>query len=142
MDEYLSRIRPENILNDLEKDSCEGAITLNECTMALARMENNKSPGLDGICVEFYKKFWPLIGEMMVNVFNESYERGKLPKSERTSVMSLIFKKGKEDEIGNYRPISLTNVDYRILAFILSNRLQGVLSSIIHTDQTAYIIIF
>ena len=39
----------------------------------------------------------------------------------------------------NYRPISLTNVDYRILAFILSARLQGVIESIVSPDQTAYI---
>ena len=53
--------------------------------------------------------------------------------------MTLIYKKGEEDEIGNYRPISLTNVDYRILAFVLSNRLQNVIPSVINTDQTTYI---
>ena len=53
--------------------------------------------------------------------------------------MTLTFKKGEEDEIGNFRPISLTNVDYRILAFVLSNRLQNIIPSIVNTDQTAYI---
>ena len=53
--------------------------------------------------------------------------------------MTLIFKQGDREDISNYRPISLTNVDYRILAFILSARLQGVIESIVSPDQTAYI---
>ena len=51
--------------------------------------------------------------------------------------MSLIFKKGDDDDISNYRPISLTNVDYRILAFTLAERIQLVISDITSTDQTA-----
>ena len=70
---------------------------------------------------------------------NDSYAEGILPDSERTAVMTLIFKKGEEDVIGIFRSISLTNVDYRILAFVLSNRLQNIIPSIVNTDQTAYI---
>ena len=53
--------------------------------------------------------------------------------------MSLIHKKDEKDDIANYRPISLTNVDYRILTFVLANRLQKVIGKIINDDQTAYI---
>ena len=112
---------------------------MDECTLAVSKMKINKSPGLDGICIEFYKKFWPVVGKLLVDVFNDSYAEGILPDSERTAVMTLIFKKGEEDEIGNFRPISLTNVDYRILAFVLSNRLQNIIPSIVNTDQTVYI---
>ena len=52
--------------------------------------------------------------------------------------MSLIFKKGNEEDISNYRSISLTNVDYRLLAFTLAERMQKVISEIISSDQTAY----
>ena len=52
--------------------------------------------------------------------------------------MTLIHKKYDKDEIGNYRPISLTNVGYRILAFVLANRLQKVMAKIVNEDQTAY----
>ena len=135
----LGFLNAERPLSDLGKDSCEGEITLDECTLAVSKMKINKSPGLYGICIEFYKKFWPVVGRLLVDVFNDSYAEGILPDSERTAVMTLIFKKGEEDEIGNFRPISLTNVDYRILAFILSNRLQNIIPSVVNTDQTAYI---
>ena len=102
-------------------------------------MKRNKSPGLDGICIEFYQVFWPLIGNVLVRVFNQSFETGILPPSQRLAVMTLIHKKDDKNDISNYRPISLTNTDYRILAHILANRLQRVMDKIVSKDQTAYI---
>ena len=58
--------------------------------------------------------------------------------SQRISVMTLIHKKDDKDEIGNYGPISLTNVDYRILAFVLENILQKIMAKIVNGDQTPY----
>ena len=87
-------------------------------------MKHNKSPGLDGITTEFYQAFWLLLGNFLVDVYNECYEEGIQPDSQRQAVFSLIFKKGNADDIANYRPISLTNVDYRILAFTLAQRMQ------------------
>ena len=84
-------LNTERILSDLEKASCEGEITLDECTLAVSKMKINKSPGLDGICIEFYKKFWPVVGKLLVAVFNDSYAEGILPDSERTAVMTLIY---------------------------------------------------
>ena len=50
-------------LTEQQMLSCEGKITLEECTKALESFQNNKAPGNDGIPVEFYKNFWPLISE-------------------------------------------------------------------------------
>ena len=102
-------------------------------------MKKNKSPGLDGITTEFYQVFWPTLGIFLVTVLNESHKLGSLPDSQRKSVMSLIFKKDDEEDIANYRPISLTNVDYRILAFTLAQRLQNIMKNLVNTDQSAYI---
>ena len=106
---------------------------------SLNKMKKNKSPGLDGITTEFCQKFWPLIGNLLVDIYNQSHDTGSLPDSLRKSVMSLIYKKDDEDDIRNYRPISLTNVDYRIFAFTLAERMQKVLGDIVSNDQTAYL---
>lgn len=60
--------------------------------------------------------------------------------SQRLSLITLLFKK-KEDppNLNNYRPISPTNTDYKIIAFIFANRLQNILDKIIHINQSAYI---
>ena len=138
-DSYFRSITSENRLDDDNKLKCEGLVTHNECLKSLNKMKGNKSPGLDGITTEWYQAFWPLVGELLVDVFNEGHQLGGLSDSQRKAVMSLIFKKGDDDDISNYRPISLTNVDYRILAFTLAERIQLVISDITSTDQTAYI---
>ena len=53
--------------------------------------------------------------------------------------MTSICKKSNKDDIANYRPISLTNVYYRILSFIRAQRMQKVMDKIICNDQSAYI---
>lgn len=59
--------------------------------------------------------------------------------SQRLSVISRIHKKGDKDSLKNYIPISLTNTDYKIIAFVLAKRLQNILSKLINKNQTAYI---
>ena len=57
----------------------------------------------------------------------------------RKSIFSLLYKKGHRDDLKNYRPISLTTIDYRILASILADRMQSVIGDLVNQDQTAYI---
>ena len=101
IESYFDTVQAENKLDDDAQQKCEGPISYTECTKALTKMKKNKSPGLDGITVEFYQAFWPLIGRLVVDVFNESHDHGTLPISQRISVMSLIFKKGNEEDISN-----------------------------------------
>jgi hypothetical protein len=41
-----------------ESEKCEGEITIEECTNVIFKMKLNKAPGLDGLSVEFYRKFF------------------------------------------------------------------------------------
>lgn len=107
--------------------------------MSQSLMGNDKSPGLDGIPIEFYKTFWNEIGHLLIKSFNESYDNTELSESQKCAILSLIFKKGDNTLLKNYRPISLTNTDYRLLTFTLSLRLQKVIGSIVGPDQSAYI---
>lgn len=59
--------------------------------------------------------------------------------SQRLFLITLLFKKGDPQTLNNYRPISLTNNDYKIIAFIFDNRLQKILDKTIHINQLAYI---
>ena len=64
-------------------------------------------------------------------MLEESLLKGMLPVSTKRAVISLIFKKGDKTLLKNYRPISLTNYDYKILTFILAKRIQSVISKLI-----------
>ena len=72
-------------------------------------------------------------------MIHETYTNGELPYTLRKALLALLFKKGDKTLLKNFRPISLTNYDYKILCFVLSNRMQGVLKDIILDDQTGYI---
>ena len=138
INEYLDKVNlPE--LSPERQNSCEGLISQQECEDALKKIKTNKSPGDDGIPIEFYKAFWNEIGSLLVDVYNESFENKILPLSMRKSVITLIHKREDKTKIENYRPISLTNTDYRILACVLASRLQRVINDIVGPDQTAYI---
>ena len=103
-------------------------------------MKKNKSPGNDGFSIEFYFLFWSLIGDMVVGSLNEAFEYGELSSSQKQAVIILIKKEGKDPLlIKNYRPISLLNVDYKILTKVLSTRIKKVLHEIINVDQVGYL---
>ena len=102
-------------LDDCEqKESCEGLLTVEECKEALKNFSKNKSPGTDGLTAEFYRFFWDLLSDTMVNSFNYGFQKGKLAVSQRQSIIRLIPKKDKDlSRLKNWRPISLLNLDYK-----------------------------
>ena len=59
--------------------------------------------------------------------------------SQRSSILSLLFKKGDPLCLDNYRPISLLNVDLKLISHVLAQRLKKVLPNIINVDQTGYV---
>ena len=127
-------------LSEENKNSCEGKITIEECYQALKGMKWNKSPGNDGFTAEFYFTFWPMLGKYIVEAFNESYDMGMLSSSQRQGIITLIEKDGKDPlYMKNYRPITLLNVDYKILSKVLAKRVKEVLVDIIHYDQVGYV---
>lgn len=136
---YLNTVDIDSKLDNTSQTICEGLVTEEEATSVIEKLPKNKAPGLDGLTYEFYNKLWAVLGTYIIEVYNESFHMGCLSYTQKQSVLSLIYKKGDKDNISNYRPISLTNSDYKILAFILARRLQHVLPDIISSDQTAYI---
>ena len=102
-------------------------------------MKSNKTPGDDGLPIEFYRKFWNDLKEIIVKSFNESYAKQNLPESQKRSLISLIHKKGSRLDLQNWRPISLLNHDYKILSMVLAERMKKIISRIIDRDQVGYI---
>ena len=126
-------------LSSSDQQSCELPLSTSELEQALKKMENNKSPGIDGLTSNFYKHFWPILGPDITQVFNHCFQHGLLTRTQRRGIITLIYKKGDRKKIHNWRPITLLTTDYKILTKALANRLTNVLPSIIHSDQTACI---
>ena len=123
-------------LSEFDRELCEGALSLDEATDALKLSNCDKTPGPDGLSVEFYLTFWSRLGPLLVEGFNESLRVSELSDSMKSSVTRLVYKKDDKRCLKNWRPISLLNVDYKICSKAFSLRLSKVLESIIDPDQT------
>ena len=77
-----------------------------------------------------------MLGNDLLEVFTSSYESGLLTESQRTATIKCLPKKGDITDITNWRPISLLNVDYKILSKALSLRLFELLPTVISEEQT------
>ena len=110
-------------LSQDQADLCEGYLGVEECREALMGMPRNKAPGSDGLPMEFYVRFWDVLGSDLVSILNSCFDVGFLSSSQRRGVISLYFKKGDRLDPRNWRLISLLNVDYKLAARVIAGRL-------------------
>ena len=101
-------------LSDLEREQCEGLFTKDELSAALKGLQTGKSPGSDGLPVEFYSVFWDLLCDPLLAVLNDCFRAGSLCASQREALLRLIYKKDDKRLAKNWRPISLLNCDYKL----------------------------
>ena len=133
--EKFQRISEEN------KNLCEKEISLDELHNALLSLSDDSSPGSDGLTPSFYIAFWPVLQQSIFQCFKESIEKQELSLSHRRGIITLLHKGNdlSKTDMNNYRPITVTNCDYKIFSKLLALRLQSVIKSIIHKSQSGYI---
>ena len=99
-------------------------LTKLEMEEAIKRMRGHSSPGMDGLPAAFYQLAPSVFGECLQIVFEHQLRRGSLLRSQRSSAITLLYKKGSRADPGNYRPIALICVDVKVLSKVLAYRLQ------------------
>ncbi|KAG8238576.1 hypothetical protein J437_LFUL018405, partial [Ladona fulva] len=111
------------------KNYLEGDINQGEVEAVFKARPNNKSPGVDGIPYEFYKTYWSIIGEELCNVLKECFKEGRLDPEQKTGIIVQLPKIMNPQRCTDYRPITLTTTDYKIMAKIIKGRIQSVLGN-------------
>ncbi|CAM2095864.1 unnamed protein product [Caretta caretta] len=119
-----------------DRDRLELPLTLAEFLEALHCMPTNKSPGMDGLTMNFSCVFWDILGPDLLTVWAESLQSGVLPLSCRRAVLALLPKKGDLRDLQNWRPVSLLSTDYKVVAKVISLRLGSMLADMVLSDQT------
>ena len=112
-------------------------ITKCEVRDALKQVGLNKSAGLDGLPYEVYLRMSRMFIPILTDMFNHWFAQGAIPGSVTKGVITLLKNGGRHvwEGIDDYRPITLVNTDLKILARILANRLQLVISDLISPEQ-------
>ena len=106
--------------------------TLNGCS--------DSAPGPDGIPYSVIRGLWPELGPVLLEAWNYSLAKGKLPPSHKLSFLKLIPKAGKElKNLTNWRPITLSNCDHKIITKTYALRLSSGIAKSIKERQTAYV---
>ena len=127
-------------LNEQEKQQCERLLTEKECEEAVKDMKNGKTPGTDGLTAEFYKISCEDLKNAMVKSFNYSFQIKSLSEIQKQGLFTLLPKSNKDlTNLSNWRPISLLNVDYKIMTKAIANRFKKVLKNLIDSSQAGFI---
>ena len=124
-------------LLEAEAAACKVLVTECEVCDVLKQVSLNNSPGLDDFPYEVYLKMSHMFVPILMNVFNHWFAQGAIPGSITKGVITLL-KKGEKhvwEELDDYRPITLLNIERKILAQILANCLRIVVRDLIRPEQ-------
>ena len=133
--EFLQCINSK--LDEPAKQNLDKPITQDELKLTIQNTDTNKSPGIDGLPVEFYQTFWSVLKDELEEISNLIYiQQQNLNTSQRTGVITLTHKKDEKENLENWRPITLLCADYKIITKTIATRLRRYLSKILNINQT------
>lgn len=102
-------------------------------------MHSDKSPGPEGFSLGFFKHAWDIIKDDFFSAILEFFESGKLLAEINSTFITIIPKNANASHVGDFRPISLSNVIYKTITKVIANRLKLVISDLIGVEQGAFI---
>ena len=135
-DEFFNEITP---VSGADEKRVVDPVGLEELGRTLAGCADS-APGPDGIPYSYYKALWRTMGPLMVEAWSYTVRTGNLCESHKVSFLKLIPKPNKDlKKLTNWRPITLSNCDHKLITKTYSNRMSSVVAEHIKERQTAYI---
>ncbi|CAI7878233.1 unnamed protein product [Closterium sp. NIES-53] len=111
-------------LTDAEAAQLDAEWSEQEVKEALASFPKGKSPGQDGLPVDFFILHWDLPGAHVMQFVKQFVEAARMPEELSSVVTVLLHKKGPTDQLGNYRPITLLTVMYKLVTKIDGHKIE------------------
>ena len=127
--EFLTNI--PKLVSVEDNDSLMSPVTEEEITNIVWSMEPDKAPGPDGFSVHFYRICWEIIKSDLFRMIRGILRKAKVGGGINSTFLALIPKEINLDTFDRFRPISLCNASYKILAKLLAIRLKPLLGNLI-----------
>ena len=112
------------------KDALDKPITMEELHLA-----THKAPGNDRICQEFFKATWEKTKNDILAILNQMFVEGKISDQQKHGVIVRLHKTTRPSRPEDFRPITLMNSDYKLMAQIIANRLRPLLTDLLQPSQ-------
>eukprot|EP00253_Pinus_taeda_P003653 PITA_03653 len=135
--DFLSQIA--SLVNEDNSSNLMKPFTEEEISNAIWDMEPDKAPGPDGFSAHFYRAYWTIIKSDLLRMAKAFQKKTKVGGSTKSTFLALIPKEVNPATFDRFRPISLCNVSYKILAKLLANRIKTLLSKLISPDQGGFV---
>jgi len=115
--------------------SLEEPIEMEELRRAIRKGTPNKAPGQDGISLDFFKKTIYIIQRDLLTIMNNMYIGGEITDNQKHGILVCIRKTTHPNRTEDYRPLTLLNTDYKLLARIITNRLRSRMPHVLQQSQ-------
>jgi retron-type reverse transcriptase len=117
----------------------DSPFTKQEIDSIIKALPSDKSPGPDGFNTNFIKKCWHIISQDFYDLCEKFYQEDVCLRSINGFFIVLVLKKDNPQTVGDFRPISLLNNTMKSITKLLANRLQTVMTSLVHKNQYGFI---
>jgi hypothetical protein len=114
-------------------------LTVEEVSEAMKQLPSGKAPGTDAIPAEFYQELWEDIEQDVFNFVTETINQVCISEELNVSKIALLPKTEDRSRIQNFRPISLLNTLYKVVAKVYANRMKPLLHHWILPSQTGFV---
>ena len=113
--------------------------TVEDVRKALFDIGDLKAPGPDGLHAIFYKRFWPMLGEDLIEEVLKAINTCTISNGWNDTVIVMIPKINTPEKVTQFSLIILCNVVYKIIAKMVASRLKAFLPKIISPAQSAFV---
>ena len=137
INEFLTHI--QNLVNADDNNMLLNPISEEEISRIVWSMELDKAPGPDGFSIHFYKLCWEIIKSDLLRMIHGFLRKAKIGGGTNSTFLALIPKGVNPGSFDRYRPISLCNASYKILAKLLANIIKPLLQKLISPAQGGFV---
>eukprot|EP00253_Pinus_taeda_P010428 PITA_10428 len=135
--DFLSQI--PSLVNEENNSNLMKPFTKEEISNVIWDMEPNKASNLKGFSAHFYRSCWTIIKFDLLRMAKDFQKMAKVGGSTKSTFLALIPKEVNPATFDRFRPISLCNVSYKILAKFPTNRIKPLLGKLISPNQGGFV---
>ena len=129
----------DKVISPANADRMESLFTMEEITYALRQLQNDKTPGIDGLTKEFMLQFWDQLKGWVLDIVNQAWISQSLPHDISQGIIKLLPKQPFCTTLSHWRPITMMGILYKILAKAIAIRLNPLLRQAVHSSQSGFI---